>query len=183
MIHNSIINAKWLKEFSPIPLNYNTKEVENYIKLAEVVWLVPVIGQDWYDELLEQVKDNKLTPENSTALVEAIYPYLGFAVAFEALPSLLYHVSEVSITKGHSDTSEPLDLKEITYYEQFIRRQLEARKDYLIKWICERNESFPLVCGCQCECSSCCGNNNGKLNDPNKLKLLYSTLPKCDKIV
>lgn len=166
MIQNILFNDKWLKEFSVIPLNFNTKEVQNYIKLAETIWLEPAIGTPFYEELLYQVKNNALTEENSTALVEAIYPYLGFCVAYEALPTLIYHVSEVSITKGKSDNSETIDLKETNYFEQHLRRQIEARKDYLIKWLCERQDLFPLFYNCQC--GGCCNENKG-LKTPNPM--------------
>lgn len=177
MIQNTIINEKWLKEFSPIPLNYNMKELHNYIKLAETIWLVPIIGNDFYEELLEQVAENNLSDENSTALVEAIYPYLGFAVAYEALPIMWAHISEVGITKGKSDNSDSLDLKDMTYVSQHIRTQVEARKDYCKQWLCERNESFPLLNCCACGCS-CCPDNNGKLNKPNEYRQLFSTYRK-----
>lgn len=172
MFNNCLINQKWLKEFSLIPLNFNTKEVENFVKLAEQIWVLPIIGYDYYEELLDQVKNNTLTPENSTALVEAIWPYLGMAVCYESLPSLAYHVSEVSITKGRSDSSEALDLKELSYYEQFIRRQLEVRKDFCKHWFCERADSFPLIdqCGCGCDCC----NNGAKLSEPNANYQLYT---------
>ena len=171
MIQNILFNDKWLKEFSVIPLNFNTKEVQNYIKLAETIWLEPAIGTPFYEELLYQVKNNALTEENSTALVEAIYPYLGFCVAYEALPTLIYHVSEVSITKGKSDNSETIDLKETNYFEQHLRRQIEARKDYLIKWLCERHDLFPLFHNCQC--GGCCNENKG-LKTPNPMFSLFA---------
>ena len=129
MIQNCLINSKWLKEFSIYPLNYNTKELENYIKLAEAIWIEPVIGHDWYEELLSQVKTNSLTEENSTALVEAIWPYLGFAVAYEALPMTWASVTELGVVKGHSDNSESLTMKDLTLVQQHIRSQVEARKD------------------------------------------------------
>ncbi|WP_406535481.1 hypothetical protein [Methanobrevibacter sp.] len=181
MLQNTIINEKWLKEFSPIPLNYNMKELHNYVKLAEAIWLVPIIGNDFYDELLEQVAENNLSDENSTALVEAIYPYLGFAVAYEALPVLWAHISEVGITKGKSDNSDSLDLKDMTYVSQHLRTQVEARKDYCKKWLCERNESFPLLNCCACGCSCC--NDNAKLNYPNPMKQLYTTNRKCADLI
>lgn len=179
MIHNSIINQKWLKEFSVIPLNFNTKEIENFIGIAQSIWLIPVIGYDYFSELLEQVETNTLTDENSTALVEAIYPYLAIAVCYEGLPSLWIHCSEIGLTLGSSDNSQSVTLKDMTYYEGWIRRQLEARKDYCIKWLCERNQYFPKICSCECECNSCCGSDKGKLNPPNKRQELYSTRRKC----
>ena len=180
MIQNTIINEKYLKEFSPIPLNYNLKELHNYIKLAETIWLEPIIGNDYYEELLQQVKDNTLTDENSTALVEAIWPYLGFAVALESLPVMWAHISEVGVTKGKSDNSDSLDLKDMTYFQQHLRTQVEARKDYCKKWLCERIDSFPLVDCCCCGCSCC--NNNAKLNKPNAYQQLYTPPRRCTNL-
>lgn len=184
MLQNVLFNDKWLKEFSIIPLNFNTKEVQNFIKLAETIWIEPILGTPFYEELLYQVEHNELTEENSTLLVEALYPFLGFAVAYEALPTLWLHVNETSITKGHSDNSEAVTLKEMTYYEQFIRRQLEARKDYFIKWLCEHQDSFPVfnpagICPC---CNGCC-DTDGKLNTPNPNFLIYGTKKMCTELL
>lgn len=176
MIQNTLINEKWLREFSPIPLNYNLKELHNYIKLAESIWIEPLIGYQFYDELLTQVAENNLTEENSTALVEAIYPYLGFAVAYEALPIMWAHISEVGITKGKSDNSDSLDLKDMTYFQQHLRNQVEARKDYCKKWLCEHFQYYPDldVCGCGCDCCS----DNAKLNYPNPQFQVYKPIKK-----
>jgi len=181
MLQNVLFNDKWLKEFSVIPLNFNTKEVQNFIKLAETIWVLPIIGNAFYEELLYQIKHNALTDENSTLLVEALYPYLGFAVTYEALPTLWLHTSEVSITKGKSDNSDPATLKDMTYYESFIRRQLEARKDYFIKWLDSHADSFPLYHPTNCGCDSCCGSKKG-LNTPNPAWSLYSTRKRCTNL-
>lgn len=173
MIQNCLINSKWLKEFSPYPLNYNTKELDNYIKLSEAIWIIPTIGREWYEELLEQVKTNTLTDANSTALVEAIWPYLGFAVCYEALPMTWASVTEIGIVKGHSEFSESLTLKDLTLVQQHLRNQVEARKDYCKQWICEHYMSFPLADVCSCGCSCC--QENAKLNKPNPQAQIWAT--------
>ena len=170
MIVNTIINDKYLKEFSPIPLNYNMKELHNYTKLAEDVWIRPLIGDDWYAELIEQVKTNTLTEANSTALIEAIWPYLAYAVCLEALPIIWAHFSETGISLGKSDNSDSIDLKDMTYIQQHLRSQTELRKDICKKWICDHSASFPLVDCCACECDCC---QEGKLNHPNPWNQLY----------
>ena len=181
MIQNTLINEKWLKEFSPIPLNYSMKELHNYIKLAETIWVLPLLGYDLYEELLIQVEENNLSEANSTALVEAIYPYLGFAVAYEALPIMWAHISEVGITKGKSDNSDSLDLKDMTYMAQHLRAQVEARKDYCKKWLCEHQDYYPNLDVCGCECDSCC-NKNSKLNYPNPWKQIHTTCRKDTRL-
>lgn len=171
-----IINKANIAKYSNLPTNYDYSEIMNYVDVAEKVWLIEILGYDWYEELEDQVKNNTVTPENATALVEAIWPYLGFCIMYEALPAIAYHASEVSLTKGHSDNSDAIDLKELAYYQEHLRRQIEARKDFLKKWICEHIDSFPLAVPCNCGCSSC--NDNAKLNRPNPWAQLWSTYRK-----
>lgn len=140
-----IINEKYLKEYSPIPLNYDLSEIRNYIGVAEKIWVVPVLGQDLYDEIQSQVDENKLSDENSTLLTEGgLWQYLAFATCLEGLAFIWANFSEVGITLGKSDNSESVNLKDITYIEQNLRRQVEVLKDSLIKWLNSHLESFPL---------------------------------------
>ena len=139
-----IINEKYLKEYSPIPLNYDLSEIRNYIGVAEKIWVVPVLGQDLYDEIQSQVDENKLSDENSTLLTEGgLWQYLAFATCLEGLAFIWANFSEVGITLGKSDNSESVNLKDITYIEANLRRQVEVLKDSLIKWLNSHLESFP----------------------------------------
>ena len=168
-----IINEKYLKQYSPIPLNYNLAEVKNYIPVAEKIWIIPLIGVDLFDEIDQQIQDNSLSDENQALLTEGgLWQYLSFAVCYEALPILWSHISEVGITKGKSENSESLSLKDITYVQQHLRQQVEFLKDAVKKYISEHNEYFPLVNNCDCDCSC---NRKAKLNKPNPMFELYST--------
>ena len=172
-----IINKSLLKKYSPYPLNYDLTEVMQYVDVAEKIWIIKTIGYAQYEELQEQVKENNLTPENATLLVEAIYPYLGFAVAYESLPTTWAHFSEVGITKGKSDNSDSLSLKDMTYISDHLRRQVEVRKDFAIQWINDHIEYYPLIA--QCTSCDCCCCNKTKLNQPNPWKQIYSTRRRC----
>lgn len=170
-----IINEKYLKQYSPIPVNYNMAEVKNYIPVAEKIWVIPLIGSDLFEEIDEQVKNNTVSEENATLLTEGgLWQYLAFATVLEALPMIWSHISEVGVTKGKSDNSDSLDLKDMTYVSQHLRNQVEVLKDQLKKWICEHYESFPLADVCACGCNSCC-DHNAKLNKPNPEFLVYGT--------
>lgn len=175
----SIINKKYLAKYSvcPIPENFDYDELMNYVDIASVIWIIPLIGREWYDELEEQVENNTVTQENAAALTEAIWPLLGFAVVYEALPMIAYHVSSVGWTKGHSENSDSLTLKELTLVQDHIKRQLQARGDFAKKWICEHQEYYPLADFCACECSCC--NDNQKLYKPKSFQQLYSPKRKC----
>lgn len=170
-----IINEKYLKQYSPIPLNYNLAEVKNYIGVAEKIWVKPIIGCDLFDEIQEQVDENDISEENATLLTEGgLWQYLAFATVLEALPIIWGHISEVGITKGKSDNSDSLTLKDMTYIQQHIRGQVEVLKDQLKTWLCEHSDVFPSADFCACGCSIC-DDNKGKLNKPNPMNQLYST--------
>lgn len=171
-----IINKSNIAKYSILPINYNYDEILNYVDIAEKIWILPILGYDWYDELCEQVIENNVSEENATALVEAIWPYLGCAIVYEALPTIWLHASEIGLTRGKSDNSESASLKDLAFYQEHIRKQLEAHKDFCKKWICEHLESFPLANPCNCNCSCC---KQAELNHPNPLKELYSTRRKC----
>ena len=177
-----IINEKYFKQYSPIPVNYNMTEVKNYIPVAEKIWVKPLIGYSLFDEIEDQVKNNEVSDTNATLLTEGgLWQYLAFATVYEALPMIWSHISEVGVTKGKSDNSDSLDLKDMTYVSQHLRNQVEVLKDQLKKWICEHHESFPLADVCACNCDCCC-NHVAELNYPNPQFEVYKPFKKCTNI-
>lgn len=174
-----IINDTYLKKHSPIPLNYNTSEIMPMVNLTESIWVRPLLGVDMYDEICQQVKDDELSDENSTLLTDGgLWQMLGVAVCYENLPQIAYHVSEVGLTKGSSENSESVDLKDITYYANHLRAQLESLKNYTVNWLMEHADSFPLwepdeaFCGCKMP-TSCCG--TPELKNPEPMRIVYTT--------
>ncbi len=171
-----LLNRKILSEYSPFPSQYDLTETMQYVDLSEKIHIIPLIGNAMYDELCEEVKDNNLTPENATLLVEAIYPLLGFAVAYESLPLTWASISEIGVVKGHSDNSDSLSLRDITYVSEHLKRQLQARGDYALEWIKDHIEYYPLIA----ECTSCkCSCQPKNLYKPQSFQQLYSPRRRC----
>lgn len=150
----TIINEQYLKEYSPIPSNFNIKEIWNFVHTSEKIWVEPILGTPLYEELLEQVNNNEVTPENSTLLLQ-IYPYLSFATCYEALPFIAFHFSEIGITSGKSDNSESISVKGINYISTTLRGQVETMKSLLKKFLNEHSDTYPLYRPDDCgNCSS-----------------------------
>jgi hypothetical protein len=173
-----IINESYFKKYSPIPLNYNMTEVKNYIPVAEKIWVKPLIGYELFDEIEQQVKENNVSEANATLLTEGgLWQYLSFATVYEALPMIWSHISEVGVTKGKSDNSDSLDLKDMTWVTQHLRNQVEVLKDQLKKWICEHYLYYEKADLCSCGCEQCC-QSNPKLNYPNPQYQVYKPFKK-----
>lgn len=139
----TLINKEYVREYSPIPLNYNLDEVMPYTKVAELLWIKPIIGDALYCELLDEVEESAITDANSTLLLK-IYQAEGIAIVYEALPFIYAHVSEVGITKGKSDNSDSINLTEVDYLTKHLKAQLQARLDELKYFLKTHSDSYPL---------------------------------------
>lgn len=149
----TIINEEYFKQYSPIPDNYNIKEIKPFFKVAEQLWVMPLLGQALYDELLEQVCANDVTPENSTLLL-VVYPYLSFAICYEALPFISYHFSQVGVTKGKSDNSDSVSINDVNFISTQLRSQVETMKGQLKDFLNNHKDIYPLYKSDDCECTS-----------------------------
>ena len=174
-----LINKKYLGKYSilPLPSNYDYSEIINYVPVAQEIWLRPILGDAFMDELEYQVEHNQVSEENATLFIDGgLYQYLSYATCLEGLPFIWVHASEIGLTRGKSDNSESITLKDLTYIESHLRRQVEFLKDNLIKYLDTHCKSFPLYHPSNCG-DTCCGGKNG-LNEPSPLWTIYSTKKK-----
>ena len=139
----TLFNEEYLKEYSLLPTNFNTKEVWNFIPLTEQLHIVPVIGQALYEELLDQVEKNEVTPANASLLLE-IYPFEGLALMEVCMPYLAIHVSEVGLTLGKSENSDSVGIEDINYLTNYVRSQMEPLKTRLVGFLNEHSDLYPL---------------------------------------
>ena len=154
----TLITEDYFKTYSPISDNYNIKDIKPYFHVAEKLWIEPIIGTPLYEELLYEVEKNEVTPENATLLLN-IYPLLAFAIVYESLPFVGYHLSQVGITKGKSENSEPVSINDVNYISTQLRNQCETMKKLLKKFLDENAEHYPLYyadntvdCNCDNDC-------------------------------
>ena len=154
----TVLTEGYLKANAPISININLKQIKPYISIAEKIWLIPVIGLPLYEELLEQVNTNTLTEENST-LYLMLAPYISFAVIYESAPFLMYHFSDVGVTRGKSDNSDSITINEANFISTRLRSTLETLKSNFKKWLDDHSDSYPLykpnICDCTNECTDC----------------------------
>ena len=151
----TIINEAYFKAYCPVPQNFDIEDIKPFFPVAEELWLIDVLGIPLYNELLQQVNDNNVTDINSTLLLK-VYPYLSFAICYEALPFIGYHFSEVGVTKGKSENSDSVSINDMNYISNTLREQVELMKKYLRKFLEDNADLYEKYtpqhqCGCDCE--------------------------------
>ena len=138
-----------------------------------------MLGDAFTDALEYEVEHNAVSEENATLMTTGgLLQYLSYAMCYEGLPFIFASFSEVGITLPDVEHSKSVELKELNYIQDHLRRTLEFLKDYLIKWLDSHSDSFPLYHPSGCGCNSCCSNNKG-LNNPNPDWKVYG-LPKIN---
>lgn len=139
----TLFNEEYLKEYSLLPLNFDVKEIWNFVPLTEQLHIVPIIGKELYSELLDQVENNTVSPANASLLLE-IYPFEGLALMEVCMPYLAMHITEVGITKGKSENSDSADVNDINYLTNYVRSQMEPLKNKLISFLKNNKDLYPL---------------------------------------
>ena len=139
----TLMNKEYLAEYSLFPKNYNYDEITNFLKLAEMLHIVPIVGQALYEELLDQVNKNEVTPANASLLLK-IYPFLGAAVFEVAVPAVAIHVSEVGLTLGKSENSESASVEHINYLTNYIKSSMVPLKQQLVDFLNKHSDLYPL---------------------------------------
>lgn len=138
-----LIDEKYLKAYSPLPLNYNWEDIRPFVSIAESVWIVPVIGRELYNELLEQIEDNEVTDVNSTLLLK-IYKPLAMAVIFESSPFIWANLSEKGITLGKSDNSDSIKLDDLNALQNHLKAELTVLISGLKDFLNRNKDCYPL---------------------------------------
>lgn len=161
-----LITEDYLKDYSPIPSNFNWDEIRPFISISEEVHIIPIIGRPLYDELIEQIIENDVTDINSTLLIK-IYQVEAIAVVIEALPFIWGHFSEKGITLGKSDNSDSITSKDLSTIQNHLIAQLTVLKKMLKEFLEGNYECYPLY---PREDNCCCDkrNTNPRLFSSNK---------------
>ena len=117
--------------------------IEPFIKSAETFWLKPVLGEAFYNELLDDIENNTLSGITKTLVTDYIVPTSNWFTYYEALPFIAYRAEAKGLTKKFSDNSTPLDQKEYNAYRQSILDNAHTYKNMLLDFLNLNKQQFP----------------------------------------
>lgn len=159
-----LINDKYIRQYSLFPSNYDLTEVRNFIGITENIHVIPIIGINLYNKLLEMINNDTLD-ENYSELLVNIYKLEGIALYFETLPFVWSHLSQVGITLGKSDNSDSLTSDDLNFILERVKSNINFNKDSLVAYLEANKDKFPEYVSHDNECGE---------NTNNKSKLFYS---------
>lgn len=130
-----LLNNDNIAKYTILPTDYNYDEIWNYVNIAELEYIKPLISEDTYNSFTEH------TPE-------PVLQYLGMQVSQLVLPIIALKVSDKGITRNNSEYSSKATLNEISYLEVRINSTINLLYKAFIKYL---KDNDLLVKGCSLE--------------------------------
>lgn len=113
---------------------------DRYILPSQRSYVLPLLGEDFYEEMTTQVENSTLTADNSTLLNEYIKPMLAHYVVYDALPQLHAQVNSRGVFMNISETSEPVSASMFNVLRQNYLHMAERLERDVKHYIDEEQE-------------------------------------------
>lgn len=110
------ISQDYLNKKSFIPNNVEWSLIEPLIEIAQVNDIMPLLGSDYYDELITQsTTPTSFTGLNQTVLDTYVVPCLLHYFMVRATPFFKFRYSNKGIVEKNSDNSQPISTDDLKY--------------------------------------------------------------------
>ena len=121
-----LLNNDNIAKYTILPTDYNYDEIWNYVNIAELEYIKPLISEDTYNNFTEDAP-------------EPVLQYLGMQVSQLVLPIIALKVSDKGITRNNSEYSSKATLNEISYLEVRINSTINLLYKAFIKYLKDNN--------------------------------------------
>lgn len=101
-----IISCEEVRELALKTATFDDALIEDYILPAQRQYLRPFLGDDFYDEILDQAENvGTLTADNNTLIDDYLKPMLAYYIVYDAFPSIAVNITSRGIMVNESETS------------------------------------------------------------------------------
>lgn len=138
------ISEQTLKDRSLLQDNVDPKLIKPTIKMAQDMYIEPILGTGLYRELQEQIADNDLSVENKTLLDNYITDCLCWYVQAEMVMSLGFKFTNKNVLRKTSENSDVPSISELFDLEERTKNKAEWYAQRITNFLCEYNEDYPL---------------------------------------
>lgn len=138
------ISEQTLKDRSLLQDNVDPKLIKPTIKMAQDMYIEPILGTGLYRELQEQIAADDLSVENKTLLDNYITDCLCWYVQAEMVMSLGFKFTNKNVLRKTSENSDVPSISELFDLEERTKNKAEWYAQRITNFLCEYNEDYPL---------------------------------------
>lgn len=150
-----LISRETLESYCTLSGYINFKYIEPNLLDIQYLKLKPLLGTEFYEQLIEQKTDGALTYENQEFLngndvsFFGIAPYLAWQSYKEYLASANFISTQSGIRKRRAETSDLADNSEMQTLINIAAERAEQFENDVTVYLVQNKDSFPLVDTCR----------------------------------
>lgn len=118
--------------------NKNTLAIllkDSFIEVAQLQHIRPVLGDDFYDEIVLQNNNDSLTTDNKKLVDDFLKDTLAFYVKFEALEDISFNTTSKGVRSIDDEFTSPATDTQRANLALKIRSHADALRDKMIRFI------------------------------------------------
>lgn len=136
------ISEGYFKEKIPFNTNVDFKDIAPHINISQDMFIQPILGSNFYNELLAKYEAQTLTPDE-IVLVNHIKPSVAYRTALAAIPFLTYNVKNKGPQTQSGDFSTSVETSNLSYMNNLLENRAEFYEERLLNYLCENKNLFP----------------------------------------
>lgn len=150
---------------TPANVRFDQQKVSANITVAELRWLVVLLGQDLYDDMIAEAYAGDSNPPTLPKFPNSVpyetlwnlylWEFTARAVMLESFPTIGVHIGVNGLFLANTETSDNAGIGGLKYLSDNFTSQLETLKAAIEKYLCANIADFPLYPAdrCECECT------------------------------
>jgi hypothetical protein len=131
---------------------FDTAYFDKYILTSQRKYVKPVLGVDYYDELLTQIEGASLTPDNTIIVNSFIKPMLAHYIVYEVYSKIHTQLTNQGAMENDTEISNQARSFEYSQSRDFYINKADFWKKDMIEYIKEAKDNdatkFPLFDDC-----------------------------------
>jgi len=139
-----IISEQYLREFSDINDNLDSKLINNAVWEAQQIYLQRLTGTSLYEYILNEIDANTLSGDYKTLVDEFIQPYLLYAAYWESLDAIYTRPRNNGLLQPTGgENSEKADGTWYNRKRQMVENKMEFFGEKLTNYLIQNESQFP----------------------------------------
>lgn len=94
-------HTNFKNHYPSVSSNANWNELKTYIRQATNLYIIPYIGQEWYDKLVDDFHADGIEA-SALSIVEKLQDAIAYYTIYKAMPFMPFIVSSVGVQKAQS---------------------------------------------------------------------------------
>jgi hypothetical protein len=144
MNNTLLISEVQLKKGTTINNNIDAEFIRAQIFYCQERFIKPVLGEDLYDEIVNQVSGSSLSSANQIIYNKYLVNALVNYTAGEVLPLIHYRIDNIGVHNRSDSNFQPVDHKEVEYLALQYKNQGAFFCEQLTKYLWDNQTTYPL---------------------------------------